>query len=164
MNKNEIGQFPYLPPQNQFDKGGYPRTYIAKDEKGKLALGVDGNIKWANNWKIISDIELIDIPDNTLYGELLIDLQTACDCYCANILEVNGIQYIKLTGSGWAETGFPFYDDTITEKHLYETGRGCYALIRGKAKDRFIKIAKKGCIPSFKDIFTDYQKDFCLPK
>jgi hypothetical protein len=164
MKDNEIGHFPWLPPQNQFDKGGYPRQYIAHDEKGKCIIE-NGHTKWATNWKILGEVDLIDIPKGKEYDELLVDLQTAQECYCADLLVVDGVRYVALKGSGWADEGFPFYDDTITEKDLYATGSGCYALIRGKAAEEFIKLAKKDCIPSFKAVFTgDYRQDFVLPK
>lgn len=165
MKNNEIGHFPYLAPRTKYGDDCYPRRYIAHDKDGHCLLTKDGQIKWENNWKILGEVEVVDIPKNAPLGKLLIDLQTANDCYCADILEVNGIKYVSLVGSGWAEVGFPFYDDTISEKDLYETGKGCYALIRGKARDTFIKLAEQDYIPSFKDVFTgDYKKDFCLPK
>ena len=164
MKNNEIGHFPYLPPQHQFDKGDrYPRQYIAHDDKDKLIIP----IKWANNWAILGEVELVDIPNipkDTEFSELLVDLQTAQDCYCADKLIVNGTTYVYLLGSGWSDCGFPFYDDTITEENLYETGKGSYALIRGEAAEKFIKLAKQDFIPDFKEVSTgDYKKDFCLP-
>jgi hypothetical protein len=163
MKTNEIGQFPYVKPTNEYSKDVHPRRYIAHTEAG--------NTKWVNNWKIMGEVDLIDIPENHPFSELLIDLQTAFDCYCADILEVPGevegetIKYVYLRGSGWADLGFPFFDDTITNEDPYKTGSGCYALLRGKARDKFIKLSKQDFIPSFEDCFTgDLKKDFVLPK
>jgi hypothetical protein len=162
MKRNEIGHFPMI---ISYGVDSYPRRYLARDINGKNCITEDGQIKWENNWAIMGEVELVDIPQDAPFGELLIDLQTAHDCFCANEFEVNDVKYIALEGSGWAGVGFPFYDDTISEKDLYETGSGCYALIRGKARDEFIKLAKQNFIPSFKEVFTgDYKKDFCLPK
>jgi len=171
MKDNEIGQFPYVKPTNDYCRDYHPREYIAHTEDGKLELTDKGRIKWIQNFKIMGEVDLIDIPKGKECSELLIDLQTAHDCYCADILELDGevegetIKYVCLYGSGWADFGFPFYDDTITEKNTHNTGKGCYALLRGKARDKFIKIAKKDCLPSFEDCFTgDIKKDFVLPK
>ena len=170
MKANEIGHFPWLPPQHQFDKGGYPRKYLAKDAAGNI-VWEGSSSKWLTNWAILGEVDLVDIPKGLEYGECLVDLQTADDCYCADILEVPGEQegfpfkYVALRGSGWAEAGFPFYDDTFDPKDPYQTGKGCYALIRGKAAEKFIKLAKEDFIPSFKEISTgDYKADFVLPK
>lgn len=166
MKKNEIGHFPYLAPRTSFGEDDrYPKRYIAHDENGKLVLTKDGNIKWVTNWEILGEVELVNIPKNAPFGELLVDLQTANDCYCADELEVDGVKYVHLQGSGWADCGFPFYDDIFDIKDPYKIGNGCYALIRGLARNRFVKLAKKDYIPSFREISTgDYKKDFCLPK
>lgn len=183
MKPNEIGHFPYVKPtvDNPF-KDCHPRQYIAHTEDGKLELTVDGNIKWVNNWKVIGEVDLIDVPKGLKFTELLVDLQTYNDCYCADILEVpeevegetikyvleverETIKYVFLRGSGWSDLGFPFYDDAISDKDVYVTGNGCYAMLRGKARDRFIKIAKQDRLPTFEDCFTgDIKKDFVLPK
>lgn len=163
MKQNEIGHFPWLPPQNSFDKGGYPRQYMLKDAAGNIVWD-GGSSKWATNWAMLGEVDLVDIPKDAPFSELLVDLQTATDCYCADLLVVNGVRYVALQGSGWAEAGFPFYDDTFDPKDPYTKGSGCYALIRGKAAEKFIKLAKQDFIPSFKEISTgDYKADFVLP-
>jgi hypothetical protein len=158
MKTNEIGHFPYCPPVNQYDNGGHPRTILTYDE--------NKNIVWKPNWKIIGEVELIDFLHIIPFeNKPLVDLQTNQECYYADIFYCEGETYIRLIGSGWADDGFPFYDDTIDVKDLYATGKGSYAFIRGKAKDNFIAIAKNNGIPSFRNIFTgDYKKDFVLPK
>ena len=174
MKTNEIGHFPYVKPIGTLldvVSDVHPRQYIAHTEDGSIDWSQNGHIKWINNWKIMGEVDLVDIPKDKEFSELLIDLQTANDCYCADVLEAPGevegetIKYVCLRGSGWAEMGFPFFDDTITNEDPYATGKGCYALLRGKARDRFIKIAKKDHMPSFEDCFTgDIRKDFVLPK
>jgi hypothetical protein len=68
-------------------------------------------------------------------------------------------------GSGWADAGWPFFDDVISEKDLYKTGCGSYALIKGKAREKFIELAKQDFIPSFNECVTgDIQADFALQK
>ena len=167
MKDNEIGHFPYLPPQNQFDKGGFPRKYLGKDKSGQLKTGKDGQLVWEINWKMLGEVETVPIPIDHPFksDEPLVDLQSGpMDCYIANLLEWDGETYVYLIGSGWAEQGFPFYDEIFDPKDPYTTGKGCYALIRGVAKDKFIALAKKDCIPDFNDISTgDIKRDFVLP-
>ena len=158
MKSNEIGHFPYQPPRNQYDNGGHPRQLLTWE---------NGNVKWLPNWKILGEVDVVNIPHEPPFknDEPLIDLQTAHDCYCANELEVNGKKYIHLFGSGWADEGFPFYDDSFNPKDPYETGRGCYALLQGKARNKFFKLAQQDCIPTFNNCSTgNIKKDFILPK
>ena len=171
LKPNEVGHFAYRPTTNSYDKGGYPRFYLSHDENEQGTISRFGT-KWVNNWHILGEVDLVDIPKNHPYKECIIDLQTATDCYCADTIEteIDGVvvtKYIVLRGSGWSDCGFPFYDDTITNDDPYLTGKGCYALIRGLAMKRFLELAKQDCIPNLRDVtkgeFKDFKNDFALP-
>jgi len=154
LKRNEIGHFPYVPKKG-FSGGGYPKLDHTYDDKG--------NSKWIGTWKSLGEVDLISLPDPFVAGKLLYDLQTANDCYCADDLEINGVQYIYLYGSGWAECGFPFYDETFDPDDPYKTGNGCYAYIRGIAREKFLKRCSK-CTMTFRNVFTgDVKADFVLP-
>ncbi len=157
MKPNEIGHFPYMPPRNQFDKGGYERIYIDHVE--------DDGVVWATNWKILGEVTTINIPEH-FQSEILIDLQTASDCYCADLLTIDEKQYIFLYGSGWMECGFPFSSTSFDPDDPFETkgsAKGGYALLKGKAVDKFIELAKKDYLPNFDDCSTgNFQDDFIL--
>jgi len=75
-----------------------------------------------------------------------------------------GTKYVYLRGSGWADCGFPFFDETFDPKDPFQTGKGCYVLLKGKARNRFVKLAKQDFIPTFNDCSTgNITKDFSLP-
>jgi hypothetical protein len=158
MKKNEIGHHPYQAPRHQFDKGGFKTTLLEYENE---------KVKWIPNWKILGEVDVIDIPIGHPYlnDEPLIDLQAgSMHCYIADEMEYEGVKYIVLIGNGWGdEQGFPFNEVDFNPKEPFEHTTGMYALIRGVARDKFIELAKKDCIPDFNDIFTgDYKKDFVL--
>jgi len=156
MKNNEIGHFPCQPPKNQFEEGSYPRTILKWEGE---------NIIWPPNWKTLGKAELVNLPVGHPFGKILVDLQTGDACCCADEIEYKGVKYVYLQGSGWADEGFPFHDKTFDPNNPYETGKGCYALIKGQARNKFVKLAKQDCIPSFNDCSTgDIKKDFALPK
>ena len=166
MKDNEIGHFAYDKPRFKSNKTNqYPRQRIAKDSKGNILFTEGEQIKWLSNWESLGEVDTIDSIEGIPFTELLIDLQTAQDCYCADLLVVNGVEYVCLTGSGWAGVGFPFWDEIFDPEHPYITGRGCYAILRGEAKDKFIALARKDYIPDFKKVSTgNHREDFILPK
>jgi hypothetical protein len=158
MKKNEVGYFPLV--MGHFGTYDYPRQSLAKDENGKC-IAENGKLIWKNNLTLMEGIEEIPIP--TEGWELLLDLQTGTDCYCAE--SYNKGEIIRLYGSGWADDGYPFHDEKMTlESDPYETSSGCYAyLIRKTAKD-FYKMAKQDVFPKFGAVYSKNQKDLVLPQ
>lgn len=153
MNGNEIGHFPYWKaPKGSFHESGYPKEHYA-------------NGKWIPTFVLLGEVETVQYPpegidtDNCVY-----DLQHGSQaCYYAADVVINGVSYIYLLGNGWADVGFPFFDETFDPKKPYETGKGCYALIKGKARDKFLKRCKNGT-QTFLSVSTgDVQADFVLP-
>lgn len=152
MKPNEIGHFPYRKvPKNSFFSSGYPKF-----------LRIDGIS--SPTWKSLGEGPTIPIPpegfstDNCIY-----DLQSGNDaCYYAANIELFGVQYVWLLGNGWADRGFPFYDDSFDPKEPYKTGNGCYALIKGLARKRFLKKCDDGSMEFINVSTGNTQNDFSL--
>ncbi len=155
MKHNEIGHFPYRKPAHQFDTGGYDRQDLAWE---------GDQIRWLPRWISLGEVDLVKVipPQEFKWVRLLYDLQTAHDCYCADLNELDGVQYIYLQGSGWADSGFPFFDETFDPKKPFETGKGSYALIRGVAKDKFMQQCENGPLNFLSVTTGNVRDDFCL--
>lgn len=151
MQPNEIGHFPFRK-RGKFDKGSYPRFDFINDKPTWVSLGEVEVIEWPK--------EGIDLGVETL----VYDLQSADDAFCANDIEINGIKYIYLYGSGWAIFGFPFFDDSFDPKNPYKTGNGCYALLRGEARLKFLQGCEKGNMDFLSVTTGNIKADFVLPE
>jgi hypothetical protein len=68
------------------------------------------------------------------------------------------VNYIWLLGNGWADFGFPFYEENFDPKDPYEFKRGCYALIRRKARKNFLSRCENGSM-DFDNVTTGNIKD-----
>lgn len=115
-------------------------------------------------WEILGTVDVIRVtPGRFSDDDLLLDLQTADDCYTAWLLKEGDVEYVFLIGSGWKSCGFPFCQVDFDPSEPYKTGKGQYGLIRGVAKDRFVELTKNGYVPTYDLVSTgDYKKDFCL--
>lgn len=153
MKENEIGHFPFWEaPKDSFDRGGYPRQHYREG-------------KWEPTFVLLGEVEIIEYPPEGVdTNNCIYDLQSGNEaCYYAADVVVNGVNYIYLLGNGWADCGFPFFDETFDPHEPYKTGRGCYALIRGKARENFLKQCDKGTMTFLSVSTGNVMADFVLP-
>jgi hypothetical protein len=135
--------------------------FLCKDKNGKRSypretLDVsNGRVNWLPNYQQF-ELDTVLIPEGTSIGEVILDLQAgSLSCYVASILKHADHEFVYLIGSGWAERGFPFYDDSFDPSDPHIMGRGCYAFLQGSAKERFLRISSTDCLPDFDDCFKD---------
>jgi GR25 family glycosyltransferase involved in LPS biosynthesis len=138
MNSNEVVHFIR---KDMHGKHSYPRQTIDMS---------NDRVNWLPNHDTLQ-LETIKIPEGTKFGDVILDLQAGSSCFLACYLSHDGNEFIHLIGNGWAERGFPFYDDAFNPADPYEMGSGCYAFLKGEAKRRFLKIAATDCLPDFSD-------------
>ncbi len=165
LREGQLCYFPWVEGAHQFDKAGYPREVLRLDSEGTPVRRAGMDLLWVSNLWLLGDAVLVEGLLGERLGECVFDLQTADDCYCADLLESGGEVYISLQGSGWADLGFPFYDDAITVEDPYRTGLGCYALVRGAGAERFRAIAAEDRLPDYRSVVgeDDWREIFVLP-
>jgi hypothetical protein len=83
--------------------------------------------------------------------DLLVDLQTATDCYCADLIKINNKKFVYLFGSGWKDCGFPYYQSVKED----DQRSGHYLLLSGKACEIFCELINDDRISKFHDCFPD---------
>jgi len=165
LKPNEIGHFPYRAPRNEFDNGGYPKLELARDEKGNVQWDKNDRSLWIPTWKSLGEVTTIQYPPEGInINDCIYDLQAGSEsCYYAANVVINNHKYIYLLGNGWADCGFPFHDDSFDPAEPHKTGKGCYALLRYKARENFKKQCENGTM-TFQSVFTgDVIADFVLP-
>ena len=159
MKENEIGHFPWSEQHKQ-----YTNLTCRYDKE-------TDRIVWEYPFEMLGVVQILQVK-SCRFIKCVYDLQTADDCYSADLLDIdytldgeeyNNAPVIGLMGSGWAELGFPFNDEKYTGEGRYESSRGQYAYLRGKARDRFIEICdENNKIPILKDVCTKVDDNFVL--
>ena len=151
MKPNEIGHFPFR--ESSKDYPSMELSWIGTKENPE--------IKWVPRFKLLGIPPSIPAQSfNT--DNCVFDLHAgSMTCYYAADVLIGEVKYIWLLGNGWSEAGFPFTDDTFDPENPYETGKGCYALLKGKARKNFLQLCKQDYLPTFNQCFT-HLSDFVL--
>ena len=108
MNRNELWHFGLI-------NNKHPLQDIVKDDNGRLVFEND-RLVWKSNAQFFGEVDIVS-TDGAVSKELVLDLQTGNDCYCAELIEVKEkpeyepFSYLYIYGSGWKELGFPFYEE-----------------------------------------------------
>jgi len=79
--------------------------------------------------------------------ECIVDLQTAQDCYYAELCRIHDESFIQPIGSGWKEMGYPFFLDRT------------YPVLRGITAQRASAIAAGQFLPGWKEIYSGDPRD-----